>query len=247
VGGHHFISYSPADGAELALRLAGALEDGEPRFRAWLDRRDLRPGSDFDRQLVEAIRTCDSSIFVMTPDSVEDRSVCKAEWTLAMAHAKPVVPLLAVRGTEIPFRLRNQQYLDFTGAFDTAVERLRRHLEWLESPEGQEQVRRDRLEDARRRRRRADDPAERARLEEEAARLERQAHPPQAAQASQAAEQPRRYDRAAVRRLIREALSDEELTGLCLDHFPEVYEGFAAGMSRNQKILNLVQPCPIAI
>jgi hypothetical protein len=47
----------------------------------------------------------------------------------------------------------------------------------------------------------------------------------------------------SVRRLIAEALSDDELTELCLDHFPSVYGQFAQGMSRSQRIIRLVEYC----
>jgi hypothetical protein len=44
---HYFISYSSADAADFALRLADALTAGPPSFPAWLDRRDLRSGDDW--------------------------------------------------------------------------------------------------------------------------------------------------------------------------------------------------------
>ena len=47
----------------------------------------------------------------------------------------------------------------------------------------------------------------------------------------------------SVRRLIVEALSEDELTELCLDHFPAVYGQFAQGMSRSQRIIRLVEYC----
>ena len=51
------------------------------------------------------------------------------------------------------------------------------------------------------------------------------------------------YDTAAVRRLLTEAFGDEELTILCYDHFGEVHEKFAAGMTKGQKIQLLVEFC----
>lgn len=56
--GRFFLSYSSVDGAGFALRLADALEAGTPSFQVWLDKRDLRPGRDWDEQIVEALRTC---------------------------------------------------------------------------------------------------------------------------------------------------------------------------------------------
>src|ERR671933_372719 len=82
--GHHFISYSSVDAQDFALRLCDTLTAGPPSFPAWLDKRRLQPGDDWDTQLLDAIKTCASLLFIMTRDSVEDESVCKNEWTSAL-------------------------------------------------------------------------------------------------------------------------------------------------------------------
>jgi hypothetical protein len=69
---HHFISYSVADAADFALKLCDALEAGPPEIPVWLDKRKMQAGRDWDEQLVKAIRDCDSLLFIMTRDSVED-------------------------------------------------------------------------------------------------------------------------------------------------------------------------------
>ena len=106
-------------------------------------------------QLAEAIRDCESLLFVLTRDSVEDASTCKAEWTRALKYKKPITPLLLHRDAELPFRLGSRQYIDFSGDFETGLARLRRHLDWLRSPAGALQALRDRLADAQRDLRRA--------------------------------------------------------------------------------------------
>jgi len=163
---HHFISYSVGDAQEFAFRLHDALEGGRPNVAAWLDKRDIKPAMDWDTQIVEGIRDCDSLLFVLTPDSVTDTSTCKLEWSLALKYKKPIV-LLMLRYCDVPFRLQNRQYIDFSTDFDSGIVKLRSHTEWLASPGGELQRLRDRLEDAQRDLRRAKDDLETARIQDE--------------------------------------------------------------------------------
>lgn len=51
------------------------------------------------------------------------------------------------------------------------------------------------------------------------------------------------WSRATLRHLLDDAFSDETLTALCFDNFPAVYDNFAAGMSKGQKVLLLLDYC----
>jgi hypothetical protein len=51
------------------------------------------------------------------------------------------------------------------------------------------------------------------------------------------------YNTAALRELLNAAFSNEELTTLCFDYFPEVHNNFSAGMSKGQKIQQLLDYC----
>jgi hypothetical protein len=133
--GRLFLSYSGVDGVEFALRLADVLEAGPPSYKVWIDKRDLRPGRDWDEQIEEALRTCHWLLFVMTKDSVRADSVCKQEWSRALGYRKPVIPLLLDAETEIPFRLGSRQYIAFTD-FTSGTAQLRQYLTWTTSPEG---------------------------------------------------------------------------------------------------------------
>ncbi len=172
--GHHFISYSSADALEFAVRLHDALEAGPPHVPAWLDRRDIQPGQDWDSEIVEALRTCASFLFLLSEDSVEDHSVCKLEWTRALSYKKPIVPIRFRHNVELPFRLDNCHHIDFTGSFDQGLARLRNHLTWLESPAGFLRGLKDRLEDAKRDLRRPQSPEQEARIRDDLDQLELQ-------------------------------------------------------------------------
>jgi hypothetical protein len=106
---HHFISYSTKDAEEFALKLCDKLKVGPPSIPAWIDKRELKPGIEWDDQLVKAIKTCESFIFVMSKDSVRIGSICKAEWCRALKCKKPVIPILYHKDVEKPFRLENRQ------------------------------------------------------------------------------------------------------------------------------------------
>ncbi len=171
---HHFISYSVADAADFVLKLCDALAAGPPQIPAWLDKRQLIPGRDWDEQLAEAIRACESLLFIMTRDSVEPTCTCTQEWTRALKYKKPIIPLRLHANAELPFRLEPRQYIDFTGNFEAALAQLRTHLQWLSSPAGVLQALKDRLADAKRDLRRATEVTQQTRIQDDLTLLEKQ-------------------------------------------------------------------------
>ncbi|RNC67177.1 MAG: TIR domain-containing protein [Desulfuromonadales bacterium] len=170
----YFISYSAVEARPFANQLCTELESGAPPFRVWFDRRDLRPGDDWDRQVADAISGCAGLLFVMTPDSVDDLSVCKPEWARALKCKKPIIPLLLRKEAELPFLIANRQFVDFSGVFADGLKRLRDHLVWLGSPEGVLHGLKVRMADAQRDLRRAVDAADQARIGGEIEELKRQ-------------------------------------------------------------------------
>ncbi len=49
--------------------------------------------------------------------------------------------------------------------------------------------------------------------------------------------------RADIRRFLTDHFNDEELTGLCFDHFHEVYKNFTADTTFGRKALQLIDYC----
>ncbi len=175
----YFICYSRLKGSdEIALTLADRLAAGPPSIPVWLDRRNLQGGIDWDEQVVEALRTCAGVLFIMTEDSVNPASECKREWTRGLKYNKAIIPLLFDKKAEMPFRLEPRQYLDFTRSFDAGLAGLREHLRWRTTPAGVLHTLKERLEDTQRDLARAEE-ADKARMEEEVAELERQIDEPQ--------------------------------------------------------------------
>ena len=168
--GHYFVSYSRVDGAQFAGRLYNQLVGGRPSYPVWLDTQDAQPGADWDAQIAEAIQTCRGLLFVMSSDSVQEHSVCKSEWVWALKYKKPVIPLRADPGGELPFRLSSREYVDFSHGFEIGLARLRSYLDSVGSPRWVLRELRDQLTEAERELPRAD-PERRPRIEQDIADL----------------------------------------------------------------------------
>jgi len=172
--GHHFISYSPVDGEDAALKLYETLKRGSPPLPVWLDKRDVQqPGPAWDAQVEAALQGCESLLLVVTPESAAPQCDCEREWRHALRYKKPIVPLLFETNTPAPFYLANRRAISFTGAFDPTVADLRRRLAWLATPAGALRALQDRLADAQRDLRPAD-ATQRARIQKEIDEIQRQ-------------------------------------------------------------------------
>ncbi len=51
------------------------------------------------------------------------------------------------------------------------------------------------------------------------------------------------YSTAPLRQFLKDMFNDQEFVDFCADYFPEVYDDFATGMTKSQKIGALLDYC----
>ncbi len=88
----------------------------------WLDKRDIKPGEDWQESIGNALESCAIMIAVITPEAVESR-IIQAEWNYFLSKDKPVFPIM-LKSCEPPFRLQIIQYTDFTQGYEAGFGKL---------------------------------------------------------------------------------------------------------------------------
>lgn len=126
----YFFSYARRDG-EFVLKLAKELRAVGANL--WLDQLDILGGQRWDQAVEEALRRCQGMIIVLSPESLASDHVMD-EVSFALEKGRLVVPVL-LRSSEIPFRLRRVQHIDFTGEFDRGFQQLLRALRIEPTPQ----------------------------------------------------------------------------------------------------------------
>lgn len=103
-----FISYSHTD-RFLVDKMVAILRSGgqEP----WIDD-ELRVGSNWREQLRISIASCDGIVLAITPAWISSE-YCQWEFTTAVDLGKFVIPIILEK-TEIPARISDYQYVDFS-------------------------------------------------------------------------------------------------------------------------------------
>ncbi len=149
-----FISYSRRDEPfveRLREALAGSDKD------VWLDREDIGPAVEWNREIELGIEGADIFVFVISPDSLRSEP-CRREREYAQAKNKRIVPLLRREPEElaVPEELASRNYIYFRtdeefapgvvsvlAAIDNLPEWAREHTRLLERAEEWEHSGRD--------------------------------------------------------------------------------------------------------
>jgi hypothetical protein len=114
-----FVSYARTDG-EFALKLASDLRSAN--VNVWIDQLDIMVGVTWDLAVQDALQNCTGLLVILSPRAVSSRSVMD-ELSFALDENKKVFPVL-YQASEIPFRLRRLQHIDFTSNYSTGLSRL---------------------------------------------------------------------------------------------------------------------------
>jgi hypothetical protein len=167
----YFISYSSQDGADFAARLTRALASGPSPIDTFLAGPSLTAGSNWATLIDDEIARSDAVLVVVTPSSINEKAEAHRDIQQAAALGKPVI-LLRLDNTPVPPTLEGRSWIDFTDDFDAGVQRLREHLQELNSPAGLLRQAEERLAAAQRDP--PHDPAAQRRLQATVAQLEQQ-------------------------------------------------------------------------
>jgi hypothetical protein len=116
----YFLSYARAD-SQFALKLGDDLRASGVDI--WIDQKDIKPSTRWDRAIEAALRDCAAVVVVLSPRSVASENVLD-EVGFAIDSGKSVIPVL-IEACDIPIRLSRLQRVDFTGDYAAALDRCR--------------------------------------------------------------------------------------------------------------------------
>jgi hypothetical protein len=134
-----FISHSSKD-RKTALTICGALE--HRGVRCWIASRDVRPGTNFEESIVQAIRLARVMVLVFTANA-NNSDEMKKEIVLAGQHRLVVIPVRAedvVPNDAFSYEFATRQWIDLFEDWENAIEGLVSQIEFTlgEHPAPQE-------------------------------------------------------------------------------------------------------------
>lgn len=140
-----FLSYAKED-EQAVHAIRSALSTAGIGY--WTPEKDIHPGDSIVSRIEEGIESADRVLIVLSPQSSKSEWVNR-EIALALAqsfeaHGKRIIPVLLDKKTEIPFFLKDMQYVDLTNPA-TRCEQLRLLVEAIKEPGSEEGLIQQRL------------------------------------------------------------------------------------------------------
>jgi hypothetical protein len=122
-----FISYSSAD-SKFADQLTSLLQNED--IDVWSAEKEIVPGELFVEKLDSAIMSADAIISVLSKSS-GSAQYQQFELASALANGKKIIPIVIDREANVPFSLRNLQYLNIDNQNDLSakIPLLKRSIE----------------------------------------------------------------------------------------------------------------------
>ena len=122
-----FVSYATAD-RKQALSVCKAIE--QRRAKCWISMRDVRPGENYQEEIVRAIRSARAMVLVFS-GAANNSDEIKKELSLASRHH---IPVMALRLEDIEpsdafaYELSTRQWIDAFDGWDRSIDSLVRRL-----------------------------------------------------------------------------------------------------------------------
>ncbi|MEO1693513.1 MAG: toll/interleukin-1 receptor domain-containing protein, partial [Cyanobacteria bacterium J06631_6] len=110
------LSYADEDKATMEKIRNSLRREG---ITVWTNTTDIQTGKDFVDSFKRGIEKADNLVYLLSPNSIKS-SYCQQELDLAVKYNKRIIPLLVHKTDEIelPYSLRNLQYIDLTDNID---------------------------------------------------------------------------------------------------------------------------------
>ena len=130
-GATYFISYSRKDD-NFRTKLAQELHAAG--VNVWFDEKDISGGQRWTESITEAIKSCNSVIFIMSPQSINSRNVMN-EIRYATGHNRKIIPIM-YQQCDPPLDIISLNYIDFRENFNESFRKLLDTVEVEVAPGG---------------------------------------------------------------------------------------------------------------
>jgi hypothetical protein len=121
--GQIFISYSRKD-KDFVDKLVRDLENSG--FSVWIDREDIRGGDSWRKSIVDAIRSCDIFVLVLSPNSVASVNVAK-EVSIADSDKARIIPVIYQKcqiSADMEYQLASVQQISMVEDYQHGLRQL---------------------------------------------------------------------------------------------------------------------------
>ncbi len=118
-----FISYARED-SDIAHRVYNDLK--KPRIVPWLDKSDIEPGANWDREIRDEIDESTYFLALVSEVAISKKYV-QQEWSWALEKGKQVIPI-RIQQSNVPENLAALQWIDIEPQYEHGMQKILRLL-----------------------------------------------------------------------------------------------------------------------